>query len=123
MEKINNNQAEEGNNETAQAFQEMPRAEKVNKLKALFTSEEAAKLDGEDIEIMLNVARRYLEREKGETDIDDALIVGAIARSSALEMLGGKSFGTFAINKDKQVVTGGASDRDALEKARGLMEE
>ena len=79
-----------GNEELVGAFDAVSKAELVEQVKAMLTPEEIASFGRKDFELVFNVARRYLERNHDLT-VQDALIVGAAARTEALKMLGSSS--------------------------------
>jgi len=123
METLNN--VEGGaTNSRLEKFDATPREVKVDKIKQMLTPEEAGKLKTKDIDLILNVAQRYLETEKPGDELEEALLVGTIARTEALKTLGGgDSLGSYVWNNEGQVIGVGATDAEAIAKAKDLTQE
>jgi hypothetical protein len=125
METLNNN-LEVRTNERVEKFDAMPREAKLKMIRDMYTPEELEHLTNTDLLLILNVARRLLERESlppGQ-EVEDALLRGAIARAAAIETLGtGQSLDVYVQNKEGQVLSGGRNESEALKKARAIVEE
>lgn len=114
METLEKNQRQEEN--VAEKFEETPRAEIIERVKAMLTPEEAKVLNEKDFDLIIGVAQRYLEKQRSQT-IEDALVMGTIARTEAREKLGDASFEVVQDEQGAVVATG--KDRvDAMRKAQ-----
>jgi len=119
MENINNS----GENSVVEAFDATPRAELVEKVKEMLTPEEVKVLTKSDLDLIFNVARKYLERQRSQTT-EDALVLGTIARAEALQMLGGgTSMEVYVRNKQGEVVSRGSNEVTAMKQAQEMTRE
>ena len=117
MENMNNQEQENIN--LVEEFEGTPRPVLVEKVKGMLTPEEAKALTKSDLDLILNVAQRYLEQKRTQT-VDDALVVGTIARTEAIKMLGGQSLDVYVQNRQGDVLAGGANKVEAMKKAQEM---
>jgi hypothetical protein len=124
METIPQNAAAEGSNEEMiKNFDALPLQLIGETVKQKFlTPEEAAKVTKTDLDIIHNIARRFLAGGESET-IDDALLAGTIARTEALKILNQDSFQVLAQDNTGRVISGGKNEMDAMKNAREITAE
>jgi hypothetical protein len=125
METLKNN-AEGQVNERVEKFDAMPKEALLEKVRNMFTEEEKKNLTKTDMIVILDCARRVLETEPlpAGQELEDALIKGAIARTAALDALGGAaSLEVYATDKEGNVVSDGANKAEALRKALEIVGE
>jgi len=119
MENIKN---VEGGVSPLAAFEAMPEPELRSMVEEMLTSEEKVELTDKDFQMILNVARRYLEKERAQT-IEDAVAIGTIARTEAVKIIGKPIGGVFVQDREGKVITSGPNKISAMKNAQEIARE